>query len=51
MLWDGLAVRVRRVAYDIDATLELVARHKRDPERRRQYEWVYPRALHWREMD
>jgi predicted phosphodiesterase len=50
MLWDGPAVQVRRVAYDIDATLELVARHIRDPERRRQYEWMFPRALHWRNM-
>jgi hypothetical protein len=50
MLWDGPTVQVRRVAYDIEATLELVARHIRDSERRRQYEWMFPHALHWRNM-
>lgn len=47
--WDGTSLEVRRVAYDIDGTLRLVARHIRDPERRRNYEWMFSNASHWRQ--
>ena len=46
--WGEAGLGIRRVAYDIAAALELTARNVKDPERRKNYERMFPTGRHWR---